>query len=135
MKMNVPPMEIAKKFHELVGVTELNLYAKLKNHTKRKHGPVLNNLDPIKPEDVENGVVDVSFKEYSQKLLRTAMTNEEMFTSKKISHNQVIAAQRANIEEAKVKNQENALKLTMIKFLRGEGIDDAGRKLIESNTE
>ena len=82
---------------------------------------------------------DGTFEDYAQKLMAAGM-NPDMFTGKKISHNAIIAAQRALIEKEKAKVQNDAMKIAMIAFFRGNGarlpegvVIDA--ELIPSNTE
>jgi|SRR5581483_88816 len=135
VKKNIPLMEIALKYHMTLGNTRMNFYNKLRSHIKKKHPPLLKDPTPIDPSNPQQEVVEeVNFKDYAKKLLKSAM-NEDMFKTTKISHNHVIAAQRAIIEESKVKTQENALKFAMVKFLRGEGVPVDEQKLIESDTD
>lgn len=139
VKRGIPLMEISKKYHLLFKNSEINLYNKVKRHTEKKHPPSLADPTPFKPEEIEEGAGSegITFQEYAKKLLRFAMTSDDMYTGKKLSHNQVIAAQRALTEESKVKTQENALKFAMVKFLRGQGATllDEPTKLIEGDTE
>lgn len=65
---------------------------------------------------------DYTLEEYTRKLMEAGMDNPEMFSGKKISHNAIIAAQRALIEKEKAKVQNDAMKMAMIQFARGSGL-------------
>lgn len=133
IKKGIPKIEIARKYAKEFNNTEARFYNKLTAHTERKHAPLLTD-DPKAPVElprVEN------FDDYAKSLLRVGLS-EEMLNPRKVSHSQVIAARRTQLEERKVEGMENAQKLMIMKFFRGR-IED-GPKLpgttdIETDTD
>lgn len=141
LKRNVAIPDIARKFWKVAGaIREVNFYMALHRHVQKKHPFRFLDQSPIEPSEIqksEDG--SPTLEGYAQKLLDTAFRDPTMFSGNKISHNAVIAAQRAVLEKEKIKNQGDALKMSMIQFLRGQGMIPKGEvidaELIESNTD
>lgn len=114
-KKGISNLELSKKYHSEFNVTQGRMYNKLRAHFLRKHPPLLAD-DPKAPELP----VIHNFDEYAEKLLQTGFS-EEMLSAKKVSHSAIIAARRAQLEERKVQGMENAQKLMIMKFFRGNG--------------
>lgn len=90
-------------------------------------------------EKLEEGPLPNTVEAYAKKLLDVGLS-DGMLTDKKVSHNAVIGAQRLLIEKAKLKTQQDALKISMLKMMRGtfgeEGeVVDGRSRVIESNTD
>ena len=145
LKKNVSIPDITRRFWKVAGATkEVNFYMALHRHVKKQHPIRFLDKTPIELPPIEkNEDGTPTLEGYAQKLLNTAMLDPDMFAGKRISHNAVIAAQRAVVEKEKVKNQGDALKMSMIQFLRGQGMIPKGAtqeevidaELIESNTD
>lgn len=115
---------------EYVG-TEDSFYMMLYRHVKDNH--YIPPPTPVVPQASE-----LTLEEYSKKLMESAMMDPEMFTGKKISHQAIIAAQRALIEKDKVKVQNDAMKMAFIAFFRGNAKQVGGEVidgLITSDSE
>ena len=113
-KKGINRLELSKKYFKEFNVTQGRMYNKLKAHFDRKHPPLL--LDDPKAPELP---VIRTFDDYADRLLQTGL-KEEMMTPGKVSHSVVIAARRAQLEERKVAGMENAQKLMIMKFFRGQ---------------
>jgi hypothetical protein len=114
LKKNVSYLEVSKKYYKEFNITQGFFYKKLKTHMERKHAPLL--LDDPKAPELP---VVRDFNDYADRLLQTGL-REDMMNPSKVSHSVVIAARRAQLEERKVQGMENAQKLMIMKFFRGQ---------------
>lgn len=135
LKKGYMATDIARKYHQAFNTSFPVFYHSLRNHTFRKHPPRL--VPPDQQIEIDKTKI-VSFEAYKDRLFKAGMS-EEMFDTKKIRHSDLIAAERVSIEKQKLKTQQDALKLAMVKFMRGEAEDEEvidGREgIIKENTE
>lgn len=135
-KLGVKTPKLLKKFQAATGYkgNTQAFYMILYRHIQSGHAITSPQKTPI-PEG------GYTLEEYTDKLMGAVMSNPDMFEGKKVSHQAVIAAQRAVIEKEKVKVQNDAMKLAIIAFARGqgmklpEGVVIEGDELIEANTQ
>jgi hypothetical protein len=97
------------------------LFRHMKYHLKSPlKGPDYSQVSQV-PQVAPTPVGEASLEEYAKKLMESAMKDPEMFSGKKISHQAVVAAQRALIEKDKVKVQNDAMKMAFVQLFRGRG--------------
>jgi hypothetical protein len=134
-KKAIPMTDIARKYHSLFSVSVENFYATLNTHINKKHPPVFRS-DPLPIEERKH----ISFDEYADMLLQEG-AQSIISAPSKVSHSHVIGAKRAQLEEAKVKNQISASQLMFLKFFRGsiegEIVNDepTGEKALPADTD
>ena len=130
---------IAEKYCPKFNCKMENLYNILKRHTDNKHPPLLADMEIGEP------TTGNSFEDYASKLLKVGY-NPEMMSPKRVTHNNIISAQRTLIEEKKVNGALDAQKLAFLKFFRGtpqpiegetvDGENDTrGTESLPTNTE
>lgn len=116
--------DLAKKYHEAFGVKEATMYNKITRHVTKNH-PAAIDTTPVKMP-TEEEAIELSkpkdFHTYAQKLLGVGF-DEKMLTPGKVTHNNIIAAQRALIMEEKVKGTLDNQRLLMMKFFRGNSLE------------
>ena len=135
-KQGVPTPKLFKRYVSATGYkgNSRAFYMMLYRHMTNGHQKT---LIPQTPQSTE----PMSLEEYSNRLTQAVANDPEMWKGKKISHQAVIAAKRALIEQEKVKVQNDAMKNAFIAFFRGQGVKlpDGmvidGDELLQSNTE
>jgi hypothetical protein len=116
-KRKVSMSDIGRRYHKLFNVNEANFYATITRHFVKKHPPVIKN-DPVPIEERKH----IDFNEYADMLLQEGASSIANNPGK-VSHSHVIAAKRTLLEEEKIRNQSDALKMAMLKFFRGELVE------------
>lgn len=136
-KRKVNRQDIARKYYKLFNTKENLLYISISQHINKKHPPMLGDVIPL---ETDHKPV-TNFDEFADSLLQAGSRNVLNYPEK-VTPNHVIAAKRAQIEEAKLKNQDVKQKLALLRFFRGEiiegEIDDTkqiGGETLSTNTD
>lgn len=112
IKANVRSGEIVKKYAPLMKTTENKLYQSLRKHLLNNHAPVNAVLVP------QVGQKIATLENFAQKLLEIGMDKAEK-SPEKIQIKDVIAAQKAVTEKAKLKLGETELAIKMAQLFGG----------------
>jgi hypothetical protein len=130
-------MEIGRKYCQRFNIQDETFSIMLRRHIAKQHPPLLADTP------IEEPVQGDTFEDYAKSLLKMGMT-PDLMSPQKVSHNNIISAKRALLEEKKLNNEMNAQKLAFLKFFRGSVVEgeivdgedkSAGTKDIPSNTE
>lgn len=120
LKKRIPVFELVDAYYHFFAnlyKNETSFSAALNSHYKKKHPPSLAEALPknsILTKDIQP--MPATTENYAQQLLEAGMDPVKIATAK---HADIIGAQRLLIEKEKLKLQNDALKLAMIKFMAG----------------
>jgi len=136
--------DIAKHYAPLLEVEYEKLYESLFTHEKKKHPPLITQMPELSiyHPPAENPEKDVkqtpkTLEGYADVLLEMGFTPDQL---KKVTPTNILKAQHLLLEKEKIKNQKDALQLSMAKLFAGmtqpadivEGIVEEVKKLNES---
>ena len=138
IKKGIAQKEVYTTFAPAFETAPVNLKMSFYKHFKKKHPPLLDPVpqrsylaerNQIKQEQqardaqiappTQNKVANTNSPEaYAERLLELGFS-PELMNSKKVSHKDIVSAQKLLIEKERVKNERDALKISLLKLMAG----------------
>ena len=121
LKKGVPIIDISRSYHEVFNNTEASLYLKIKRHITRKHPVRIIDTEAAKEKLRERAAQVASgatIENYADQMLKIGLS-DELLNPGRVSHANVISAQKLKLDKDKLKLQSDATRMAMIN--RGGG--------------